>query len=64
MSVAMQNAQICVPATDSFTVLVSHYTGDLMQVTKIMNGPCRQKLRQRHCPQGGMFSLAGQILLP
>ena len=63
MSVAKQDAQIGAPGTDNFAVLVSQYTGYLMQVSKIMNGPCRQKLRQRHCPEGRMFSPPGQICL-
>ena len=48
MSVALQDAQICAPGADRFAVLVSHYTGYLMQVGQIMNGPCCEKLTQHY----------------
>ena len=63
MSVALQDAQICAPGPHSFAVLVSHYTGYLMQVRKIMDGPGCQKLRQRHRPEGRMLPVANQISL-
>ena len=63
MSVALQDAKVCAPGTHVLAVLVSHDTGYLMQVVQIMNGPCCEKLRQRHRPQSRMLSAAGQIFL-
>ena len=63
MSVALQHAQIRAPGTDSFTVLVRHYTGYLMQVVKIMNGPGCEQLRQRYRAEGGMHPAPSQVFV-
>src|SRR6266550_374791 len=45
MTSTLQHAQISAPRTDRVTILVGHHAGQLMHMSEVVNGPCRQKLR-------------------
>lgn len=45
MARTLQHAQMIPPGTDGVAVLVGHHAAQLMQMSEVVNGPCRQKLR-------------------
>ena len=45
MPCALQDTQVSTPRTDEVTVRMCHNAGQLMQVSQIVNGPRREKLR-------------------
>jgi len=45
MASTLQLAKVSAPWTDRVSVLVGHHTGYLVDMTKVVNNPCRQKLR-------------------
>ena len=56
MTGTLQHAQIGAPRTDCVAILVGHHAGQLMHMSKIVNGPGRQKLRERYHSQRRMPS--------
>jgi hypothetical protein len=45
MTSTLQHAPVRAPRTDYVTILMGHRAGKLTQMSKVVNGPCRQKLR-------------------
>ena len=58
---ALQHAQIRAPRTNRVAILVRHHARQLMHMSKIVNGPRRQKLRHRHHSQRRMFPAPAEI---
>src|SRR5437868_2775173 len=61
MPATAQHTQKRAPWTDCITILVSHDPRQLMQMSEVVNGPCREQLRKRDHPQRRMQSASRQV---
>ena len=57
----MQDAEIRLPRANRFMVLICHRLDDLLDVSKVVDDPCRQQLAQSDLPEFGMC--AGEVEL-
>ena len=58
---ALEDAQVGAPRTDRIAILVGHDAGELMEMGEVVNGPGREKLRERDHAEGGMRASPGEV---
>ncbi len=63
MPCTLQHAQVSAPRPDEGTILMRHDAGQLMQVSKVVNRPGREKFRQRYDSKGRMGSSPMHVCL-
>jgi putative transposase len=56
MTSTVKHPQIVAPRPDCVAILVGHHARYLMDMSEVVNGPCRHEFRQRHHPQRWMLS--------
>jgi hypothetical protein len=61
---ALQHSKVYTPRTDGLAVLVGQNSGDLVQMSQVMNGPGGQQLRQSNRSKGRMPSTPLEVLWP
>src|SRR5437879_3501029 len=59
---ALEHAEIGAPGANCVAILVGKHAGELMQMSEIVNGPCREKLGSRYRSQGRVFASPGEVL--
>lgn len=58
---ALEDAQVGAPRTDRIAILVGHDAGELMEMGEVVNGPGREKLRERDHAEGRMRASPGEV---
>ena len=61
MTGALQDTEIDAPGTDSFAILVGHESGELVEVSKVVDRPSGEELAESYRPEGGVAAAAVEI---
>ena len=59
---ALEDAEVDGPGADGFAVLVSHDTGELVEMSEVVGGPGGEELGESDGAEGGMAAAEVELL--
>jgi len=62
VTVALQDTEVDAPGTDGFAVLVGHEPRELVEVGKVVDGPCGKELAKGNGAECRVVSAALKVL--